>query len=172
MILRPALPQDAEALAALARESFVAAFGHLYEPQDLAAFFAADRSAERYSAHLADPDTRIQVAEEDGMLLAYSLIVLGQHCDGRPEPRPARPVYLSQLYCGPGATGNGLGAALLDWAIGEARRWGADAVQLSVYSDNLGAQRFYRRQGFERVADIDFWVGNQRDHEFLYELAF
>jgi ribosomal protein S18 acetylase RimI-like enzyme len=64
-----------------------------------------------------------------------------------------------------------LGAALLDWAIGEARGWGADAVQLSVYSDNLGAQRFYRRNGFEHVADIDFWVGEQRDHEFLYELV-
>jgi ribosomal protein S18 acetylase RimI-like enzyme len=171
MILRPALPHDADALAALARESFGAAFGHLYKPQDLAAFFSADRSAERYRAHLADSATRVQVAEENGSLLAYSLIVLGQGIDERPEPRPARPVYLSQLYCGPDATGKGLGAALLNWAIGEARGWGADAVQLSVYSDNLGAQRFYRRHGFEHVADIHFWVGEQRDHEFLYELA-
>jgi ribosomal protein S18 acetylase RimI-like enzyme len=171
MILRPALPQDAEALAALARESFDAAFGHLYKPQDLAAFFAADRSAERYRAHLADPATHVQVAEEDGRLVAYSLIVLGQHFSERSEPRPAKPVYLSQLYCAPGAAGRGLGAALLDWAIEEARGWGADAVQLSVYSENLGAQRFYRRHGFKHVADIHFWVGEQRDHEFLYELA-
>lgn len=171
MILRPALPQDAEALAALARESFDAAFGRLYKPEDLAAFFAAHRSVERYRAHLSDPATRVQVADEDGTLLAYSLIVLGQQFEGRPEPQPARPVYLSQLYCGPGATGKGLGAALLEWAIGEARAWGADAMQLSVYSENFGAQRFYRRHGFEHVADIDFWVGSQRDHEFLYELA-
>jgi GNAT superfamily N-acetyltransferase len=171
MILRPAHPQDAEALAAFARQSFDAAFGHLYKPQDLAAFFTAYRSTEQYRPHLADPATRVQVAEEDGTLLAYALIVLGQGFEERPEPRPARPVYLSQLYCAPGATGKGLGAALLDWAIGEARGWGADAVQLSVYSDNLGAQRFYRRNGFEHVADIDFWVGEQRDHEFLYELV-
>lgn len=171
MILRPALPQDAEALAALARDSFDAAFGPLYEPQDLAAFFAAERSAERYRAHLADPATRIQLAEEDGALAAYSLIVLGQGFDERPEPRPARSVYLSQLYCARGATGRGLGAALLEWTIAEARDWGADAVQLSVFSENRGAQRFYQRYGFEHVADIDFWVGNHRDDEFLYELA-
>jgi ribosomal protein S18 acetylase RimI-like enzyme len=171
MILRPALPQDAEALAALARDCFDAAFGDLYEPQDLAAFLSAERSPERYRAHLADPATRIQLAEEDGALVAYSLIVLGRQFDERPAPQPARAVYLSQLYCAHGATGKGLGAALLDWAIEEARGWGADAVQLSVFSENFGAQRFYRRYGFKHVADIDFWVGNQRDHEFLYELS-
>jgi ribosomal protein S18 acetylase RimI-like enzyme len=68
-------------------------------------------------------------------------------------------------------SGRGLGAALLEWAIAEGRDQGADAVQLSVFSENFGAQRFYRRYGFEHVADIDFWVGNQRDHEFLYELT-
>ena len=56
------------------------------------------------------------------------------------------------------------------WELAEARRWGADAVQLSVFSENFGAQRFYHRYGFTHVADIDFWVGNHRDHEFLYEL--
>src|SRR5690606_21077628 len=89
----------------------------------------------------------------------------------RPEPRPQRPVFISQLYCAPDMTGRGHGAALIEWAIAEARAWRADAVQLSVFSENHGAQRFYRRYGFGHVADIDFWVGNHRDHEFLYELA-
>jgi ribosomal protein S18 acetylase RimI-like enzyme len=59
----------------------------------------------------------------------------------------------------------------MDWAIAEARAWGADALQLSVFSENFGAQRFYQRYGFEHVADIDFWVGNHRDDEVLYEFA-
>lgn len=54
--------------------------------------------------------------------------------------------------------------------LAEARDWSADAMQLSVFSENRGAQRFYRRYGFEHIADIDFWVGGHRDHEFLYEL--
>ena len=82
-----------------------------------------------------------------------------------------RPVFLSQLYCAADMTGHGLGAALMDWAIDEARAWRADALQLSVFSENFGAQRFYQRYGFTKVADIDFWVGNHRDDEFLYELA-
>jgi len=167
---RPAQPGDAAALARLAREAFDAAFGHLYQPQDLAAFFASNRSDERYAGHIDDPATKVQLAEVDGKLVAYALIVMGKGFDERPEPEPERPVMLSQLYCAGEATGQGIGAALLDWAIDEARGWGADALQLSVYSKNFGAQRFYRRRGFDHVADIHYWVGNHCDDEFLYEL--
>ena len=170
MSLRPATPADAEALARLATDSFVAAFGHLYRPEDLQAFLDEYRSVARYRADLADPAKRVQLAEVDGAPAAYGLIVLGQSFDERPEPRPARPVFLSQLYCAPGMAGHGLGRALMDWCIAEAQAWGADALQLSVFSENFGAQRFYQRYGFEHVADIDFWVGGHRDDEFLYEL--
>jgi diamine N-acetyltransferase len=168
--LRPATPADAPALAELARDAFVAAFGHLYRPEDLAAFLAEYRTPEKYLAHLADPPTLIEVVEEDGKLAAYCLIVRGETFEQRPEPRPERPVFLSQLYCDPALTGRGYGAALIEWVIADARAWGADAVQLSVFSENFAAQRFYQRYGFAHVADIDFWVGNHRDHEFLYEL--
>jgi ribosomal protein S18 acetylase RimI-like enzyme len=67
-------------------------------------------------------------------------------------------------------TGRGVGAALMDWALSEARALGRDAVQLSVWSENFAAQRFYARYGFSKLADIGFMVGNQRDEEFLLEL--
>ena len=170
MNLRGANDADAPAIAELGRASFVAAFGHLYQPEDLAAFLAEYRTPEKFLQHLADPPTLIRLAEVDGEIAAYCLIVRGHKFDEQPDPRPERPVFISQLYCAPGMTGRGLGAALIEWAIGEARGWNADAVQLSVFSDNLGAQRFYQRYGFGKVADIDFWVGNHCDHEFLYEL--
>jgi len=171
ILFRAAEPGDEAALAAFARDAFDAAFGHLYAPEDLASFSTGERSQERYAAQIADPAVRVQLAEMDGVLVAYALIMLGQGFAERPQPRPARPVYLSQLYCARGMTGRGTGAVLLRWALDEARSWGADAVQLSVFSENYGAQRFYRRHGFAHVADIDFWVGGHRDDEFLYELA-
>jgi len=170
-VLRPATPADAPEIAKVATASFVAAFGHLYREEDLAAYLAEYRTEQAYRERLPEPAKLIQVAQVDGRIAAYTLIVRGEGIDGRPLPHPARPVFLSQLYCDPAHTGQGLGAALLEWAIAEARAWGADAVQLSVFSENYGAQRFYQRYGFAKVADIDFWVGNHRDAEFLYELA-
>ena len=169
-VLRPATEDDAAALAELSRSAFAAKFAHLYRPEDLAAFFAEHKTPAGYRACLADPRAAVQVAELDGRIAAYCLIERDHPFDQRPEPKPERPVHLNQLYTDPAMTGHGLGAALMEWAISEARAWGADALQLSVFSENDGAQRFYRRYGFDHVADIDFWVGNHRDHEFLYEL--
>jgi len=75
---------------------------------------------------------------------------------------------LKQLYTAAGATGGGIGAALMDWAMAEFAARGADEAQLSVYSGNDGAHRFYQRYGFEKVADITFKVGEQLDPEFLF----
>ena len=88
---------------------------------------------------------------------------------GWPEHlRGTRAIELKQLYLEPALLGGGIGKRLMDWALAEARDDGADEMQLSVWSGNDGAQRFYARYGFEKVADIEFWVGNQCDEEFLY----
>ena len=169
--LRPAIRDDAPLLAELGGESFVAAFGHLYSDEDLAAFLRDERSEARFAAQLANPAVRAALVEDEGgRALAYALTVRGKGFAERPEPRPSRPVYLSQLYCAGGQPGRGLGARLMEWVLAEAKGWSADAVQLSVFSGNAGAQRFYRRYGFAHVADIDFWVGGHRDDEFLYEV--
>jgi ribosomal protein S18 acetylase RimI-like enzyme len=166
--LRPARPEDIPALATLATDAFVAAFGHLYRPEDLNAFLAEHRAAEVYSEHLADPGTRIQLGEADGTLSGYALIHVPSEFAS--ESDASHPLALHQLYCAPGMTGRGTGAALMEWALAEARALGCDAVQLSVYSENFAAQRFYARYGFSKIADIGFMVGDHRDEEFLFEL--
>ena len=166
--LRLATAADAEELAGLATDAFVAAFGHLYRAEDLQAFLTKDRTADSYRAHLNDPDTRIALGEVDDALVAYALIHWPSEFAS--ESDASRPLALHQLYCAGNVTGMGIGAALMEWALGEARALGCDAVQLSVYSENYGAQRFYARYGFVKIADIEFWVGTHRDAEFLFEL--
>jgi ribosomal protein S18 acetylase RimI-like enzyme len=166
--LRPARPDDAPALAELARESFVAAFGQLYREEDLAAFLAEHKTTERYRRSLADSGTLIQLAESDDTIAGYCQ--LRRPSGFRSKSDAINPIELQQLYLAPGTTGRGTGAALMEWALATARQLGCDAVQLSVFSENYGAQRFYARFGFAKIADVDFWVGEQRDHELLYEL--
>ena len=85
--LRPATAADIPALAVLARDSFVAAFGHLYRPDDLALFLNEWRTEEAYRRALAQPAKRFQLAELDGRLAAYAQIDLGDGFDERPAPR-------------------------------------------------------------------------------------
>lgn len=170
MILRDAFPDDAAALAELGRASFCAAFEDLYDTADLAAFLEQAYAPAVVAGEIADPAIFHQLAVDpaSGALTGYVKL---RHPGGYPGHSDAtNPITLGQLYTAPDRTGEGIGAALMDWALTFARARNADAVQLSVWSENFGAQRFYQRYGFAHIADIDFWVGNHRDDEFLYEL--
>ena len=167
-ILRPASHSDAETLASLGRESFIAAFPGLYSEEDLQAFLTQVYEPDVVAEEIADPTLTHCLADRDGELLGYCKL---QQPSGYLDESDAKnPIALNQIYTAPGLTGQGVGAALMDWTIAEARDRKCDAIQLSVWSGNLGAQKFYRRYGFEKIADIYFWVGSQRDDEFLFEL--
>lgn len=168
MKLRPATLEDVPALAALGRESFTAAFGRLYRPEDLAAFLAEVHDEAVVAGEIAGATCRHRLAvAESGALLGYCKLrypsKLSEHSHA------ADPLELAQLYCAAEATGRGVGAALMDWALEQARLGGHDAIHLSVYSENFGAQRFYERYGFAKSADTAFKVGEQLDAEFLFE---
>lgn len=170
MKLRPATPADVPALARLGRESFVAAFGHLYSEANLNAFLEMVYSEAAVRGEVAGEDCIHRLADDGERLLGFvKLCHPSWYADDSPTGM-RNPIALGQLYTQPDTTGQGIGAALMDWAIAEARARGHDAVQLSVWAGNHGAQRFYQRYGFAKVADIDFWVGDHRDDEYLFEL--
>jgi GNAT superfamily N-acetyltransferase len=104
-VLRRAGLADVPVLAPFAAQAFTAAFGHLYRPEDLALFLGEWRTKKAYRDALAIPARRIQLAEVDGRLGGYAVIALGEGFEERPQPHPARPVLLSQLYCAAGMTG-------------------------------------------------------------------
>lgn len=166
--LRPALPADVPALARLGRESFVAKFGTLYTPQDLATFLEQTHAEPAVAAELANPERRYCLAEIDGHLVGYAK--LGLVCPFPKYARGSKAIEIKQFYTAPDMAGKGIGAALMDWSLRQARAESADEIQLSVWSENDGAQRFYARYGFEKVADITFRVGEQLDEEFLFSL--
>lgn len=170
LILRAATPADIPALSALATASFVAKFGTLYTERDLTTFLSESLSEPAIAAELANPDRLYRLAEHRGTLVGYCKI--GLTCGFPEHARGARVMELKQLYTAPDATGMGIGGKLMDWAMAEFAARGADEVQISVYAYNDGGHRFYRRYGFDKVADITFRVGEQLDEEFLFAQLF
>jgi diamine N-acetyltransferase len=166
MTLRLATAADVPALADLGRRAFIAKFGHLYSTENLGRFLDEAHSEATVAAQLQDADMRIAVIEEQGILASFCKIVRTSSLP--PHTRAMAPMELKQLYTDPDLIGRGAGARLMDWAFAEARGWGADEMQLSVYAHNPEAQRFYRRYGLEKVADIEFWVGDHCDPEFMF----
>ncbi len=166
LALRPAVMADAATLADLGRRGFIAKFGHMYDADNLERFLLGAHADEVVARELADPDMRIAIAERSGA--AISFCKLAMRCGWPDHARGRRVIELKQLYTDPARIGGGAGGALMAWALAEAHAFGADEMQLSVWSDNHDAQRFYARHGFLKIADIEFWVGAHRDDDVLF----
>ncbi len=101
--------------------------------------FAGDAWSEQsWWAELAGrPRRAYVVGEQDGALVGYAGV-----------DRGCEIADVMTIAVAPPAQGKGLGAVLLDWLIGEARRGGAEHLMLEVRADNVAAQGLYTKAGF------------------------
>ncbi len=162
---RDATAADLPAIDAIFRASFVATFGHLYAPQDLAAFL--DRfTPQAWAEELATPGMAFRIAEDEAGLFGF--------CKIGPVTLPVEAgpptIELRQLYLLERGHGSGAALALFNWAATSARAQGAARMVLSVYVDNHRARRFYERQGFREIGQYAFRVGNHVDDDRIMQL--
>ena len=97
--------------------------------------------AERIRALLAGGDALILLAGDgpDGVAVLRFRAALwssGLEC------------YLAELYVAPAQRGRGLGRALMEAALREARERGADTMEIGVDEPDLAARRLYESVGF------------------------
>jgi putative acetyltransferase len=122
IVLRPAQPEDVEALARVAHDSFHAAFASIMSAASLAqrplTFFV-----ERFGVQWP----QLAVALRDGRIVGFSLV---------------RDGHIDMLFVDPAAQSRGVGKALLA---------GCEAVgarTLECFRDNHEARAFYERHGW------------------------
>jgi GNAT superfamily N-acetyltransferase len=163
---RSAGPADAALMSRLGAETFTETFGHLYKPEDLAAFLLNHRE-ECWRAELSDPAFEVRLAEVDGEAVAYAKL-------GPPslpfEPRGPS-IELRQFYVRAPWHGSGIAKTLMEWVIERAKARAAQDLYLSVFTDNHRARRFYERYGFTFVANYQFIVGNHADEDHIMRLS-
>lgn len=162
--LRRATLADAAAMAGIGRDTFVETFGAMYPPEDLAGFLAEIYTEEAARKTLSDPACAAWLVEFDGRVVGHALA--GPCSLPHPDVR-AGDGELKRLYLLRNFQNGGVGRRLFEEVLQWLERDGPRTLWIGVWSENLGAQRFYARYGFERVGDYDFVVGNTRDHEFI-----
>jgi ribosomal protein S18 acetylase RimI-like enzyme len=163
-VIRRATPADAEALAAIGRDTFVETFGHLYPPEDLAAFLENAYGVDKTRRDLADPAKAAWLVEEDGKAVGHALAGPCDlpHDDVAPADGELKRLYILAAHRGGGA-GSRLLAETFAWLEKDVPR----TLWIGVWSENLGAQRLYERHGFAKAGEYEFVVGSIRDREFI-----
>jgi len=106
-------------------------------------------SREVYLGELALPGRYYVAAEEDGVLVGYAGIALGEDSE------------VMTVGVAPASRGRGVGAALLADLLERARAARARHVFLEVRAGNDAAQRLYRRAGFEELGTRPRYYGDE-----------
>lgn len=98
-----------------------------------------------YIAWLQEPDAFCLVAYRDRAPVGYALVTVNQ---GSPTWVMGRFGYIETLSVLPDERGGGIGSALLHAVEDHLATLDVVHVELSVVANNLGARRFYEREGY------------------------
>jgi len=162
--IRRATPADAHTLSRIATRTFTETFGHLYPDEDLQAFLHESYAPEVCARHLGDDTYAVWLLENGDETVGHAL---AGPC-GLPHPEAtSHDGELKRLYVLPSAQNGGWGGKLFQATLDWLERDGPRTLWISVWSENLGAQRFYARHGFEKAGEYEFPVGRVRDREFM-----
>ena len=164
LAIRRATPADADALSRISRRTFTDTFGHLYPDEDLQAFLTDSYAPDVCARILADDAYAIWLLEDGVEVVGHAM---AGPC-GLPHPDVAPgDGELKRLYVLDSVQNSGWGGRLFQAALDWLERDGPRTLWISVWSENVGAQRFYARHGFEKIGEYEFPVGRVRDREFM-----
>jgi GNAT superfamily N-acetyltransferase len=142
VVLRPAQPGDAEAVAAVWLRSFDAALPTVRRAH-------SDDEVRWWVREVLLPGHDVWVAEADGVVVGLLALSEG---------------WIDQLYLDPAWRGQGIG----DRLVALARRRQPAGLQLWTFQVNESARRFYERHGFVAAEETDGTGNEEREPDVRY----
>lgn len=153
-MIRPAKPEDAEAIASI--------YNH-YVATTVITFDESPQPITKFAQNIIDGNPYF-VLEENGKIIGFTYAV-----QWRPK-NAYRFIYESTIYLMPGITRKGLGTLLYDTLIDECRRRGLHSLIACIAVPHDMSVNFHEKKGFSKVGyvkeagfkfnrwvDIGFW---------------
>lgn len=155
---------DVKELQAISRETFKATFDEYTAPADMARFLKEDYATEKLLAQINNSNSRfffLMVKEEVAGYLKVN-VNSAQTENVKPNALEVERIYLRQKF-----QHQGLGLVLIKLAEKIARKENYDYMWLGVYEHNLIAQKFYKKDGFTRMGQHVFQVGEDPQIDYI-----
>ena len=161
--------KDLHALKEVSESTFAVAFARFNTPEDMHEYMSEAFAIDRISKELSDPDVAYYFAEVQGKIAGYIKLNARQAQTDLQDPHS---LELERIYVLQAYQNQGIGQSLLTEAIRLAKEEGCHYLWLGVWDQNEGAIRFYQRHGFRTFGKHDFFLGKDRQSDYLmrYEL--
>lgn len=167
MNIRYGTTADAKMLSELGAKTFYDTFAKDNTPENMAAHLKNSFSPEIQLTELASLNHIFLIADEESQSIGYAQLLLNskeEYITG------ANSLEVRRIYAVQGYVGKGIGKALMQAVIEEAKQRGCDSVWLGVWEKNPRAIEFYKKWGFKEVSTHIFTVGDDPQRDYIMEL--
>jgi GNAT superfamily N-acetyltransferase len=165
LTLRPAVAQDALCVSVLGMQVFLDTYATEGIRESIALAAVEMFAPTTLSAVIADPSTRIIVAQVARHIVGFAQIV---GTTDHPLIGCADAAELQRLYVQERFTGQGIGQQLLLRAETCARQLGASRLWATVWAGNDRALGFYPRQGYTHLGTPLYALQNETHANYLF----
>jgi GNAT superfamily N-acetyltransferase len=160
--IRPAAPGDRDCLVEIGRTTFYETFVGTCSSHDMDKFLRESFAPDKIRAELEAAGSYFYLlVDREGEAQGYARLFRDLEPDAAlpPEYR-TNSMELVRFYLRPALFGTGAGQLLMEHCLAEARRFGVETIYLGVWEKNFRAQRFYGKNGFRKLAEKIFMVGD------------
>ena len=165
--IRIATFQDVETVLQIASQGFAETFREQNTEEDLKLYLTNSFSLEKMAKEFEEPNVTFFLAEYDGKLVGYAKL----HTEENPPELAGRNhIELQRIYVLKEYHSKRIGKELMAVSIDIARKNNFDVLWLGVWEHNLKAIAFYKKWGFERFSQHDFYLGTDKQLDHLMKL--
>lgn len=160
---------DAAALAALARQTFIDTYAEQNDAEQIRAHCEKNFGISQQSKEIADPDYVVILAYHDEELVGFAQVVNNPPPDSIAADKA---VALYRYYLKKEWHGKGIAQPLLAEAETAAKTFNANQLWLGMWEHNARALAYYKKVGFQHVGWMDYEFGGviERDYVLLKNL--
>lgn len=162
--------QHARIISAISTQTFLESHGHSAPKSDIEAYTSLKFSEAQMAEELSEPQNQFFLGYRDGQLAGYSKLVVNAT---DPNGYGNNSAKLERLYVLAESMGSGLGEALFQKVVKQAKLNGQTGIWLFVWKENHRAIRFYQKRGFDIVGAHNFAISERHTNpNWKMHLAF
>ena len=155
---------DLGELRALSIQTYSETFAAVNTAENMAAYLETAYHAPKLRQELQNPNSEFYFVYANQVLAGYLKV---NEAPAQVEFNDPKSLEIERLYVSKAFLGAGVGQFLMDQAVDMARARRKAYIWLGVWEHNDRARRFYEKNGFYRIGQHAFIMGDDHQTDFL-----
>ena len=164
LTFRKPTKEDVLTLQAFSIKTYYDTFMNGNSERVMQAYLDEAFAAEKLTKELCNPDSTFLFLYADGILAGYLKV---NRAPSQTDLNDPESLELERIYTAKEFQGNGIGQVLMDKAVAIAKEYNKTYIWLGVWEKNERALAFYGKNGFVKIGEHAFYMGDDCQNDFV-----